>query len=823
MADTPNRTVPVSEDLATAASYDEAATAAQDVQNASAEADRKRTLIEAALKRWKLVEEAEREQRAQEAEDLRFDRGRREDHWDAAQIRNRSGGMSPDGVPVAERPCLVINKLAVPVAQVTNEGRASRIALVVKAKPGAANDKEAEIRQGILRAIEVDSDANSARMWAYERAVKCGRGYYRVEKKYANDGDFEMDLVVSRIKNQGAVYIDPYHQEPDASDIAFAFITEDLPRDEFKARYAADYHAICDLTGDELQSVTDKAPDWVLDGNVRVAEHFWVETKRRYLVELPDGQRALVDDPPPRTSGIRVRPVEVRQVRWMLMNALDVLEEAEWDGRYIPVIQVLGREINVDGKSTYKGIITDSKDGQRVYNYAVSAEVEAAALAPRAPFIAAYGQIEKFKRVWETANIRNYTYLPYTPIASGGYAVPPPQRNQVEPPLMGLNTLVIQADNDIKATTGRWDASLGQLNQTDRSGKALRELKMQAELGSSNYLDSLAKSVRHEGRILLDLVPKTYVEPGRLMKLLGDEPGDEKMIIANAPFVMEGQTPMPAPQPGGAMAFFQNIKRKLTNAPEPEVMHYDLTKGDFSVVVDVGPSYKTQREENIAFLQSMVEADPNLAPAIGDIMAEEMGGPMGRKLAKRLRSMNPNLPKDEDASSDPDVLQAQVHQLEQAMQAMQQAMQEAMKAVETNEAKQRATLEVARMKAQADFEIAKLKLQGDMALLRSKITSDEELARFDAAMKLALQDDEQRHDLEMARLDAMTAAITASRDEAQHERDEARADLRARDQANREDRRTIMSASIEDRRASEQARREDARADLAARNKERKS
>ncbi len=760
------RTVPVSEDNARAAGgYAANAAASEEAQREAAEREDRRKVAQAAMKRWQLVVEADQTQRAQELEDLQFDRGRTEDHWAKTQIDNRRGAVGEDGVPVTERPCLVVNKLDQPVQQVINEGRQSRLSLVVKPRPGAGSAKAAEIRQGMLRAIEVDSNAHGARMWAYERAVKCGRGYYRVEKKFANDGDFLVDLVPTRIKNQGSVYVDPYHSEPDASDMTFAFITEDIPKDEYRARYPADRHDILTSNADEFTSFTDRQKDWLTNESVRVAEHFWVETAKRWLVSTWDamtgawGKGSLMESKPnlvPNT--MRVREVEKRTVKWCLMNCIDVIEQAEWSGRFIPVIQVIGKEYNVDGKSSYKGVITNSKDAQRIYNYAVSAEVEAVALAPRAPFIAAYGQIERYKRTWDQANVRNFTYLPYTPMAAGGFAVPAPQRNTVEPAIGAIATLVQQANDDIQSTTGRFSASLGNISPNERSGKALRELKMQAELGSSNYLENLATAIRQEGRILIDLFPSTYVEKGRIVRLVGDSPGEDSTVMLNAPFVKGPNGPEPPPT--GAMAYVKGMVNQFQGKPQPEVQHYDLTAADeFMVVVDVGPSYKTQREENVAFLQSILEADPNLSPAITDIMAEEMGGPMGRKLAKRIRAMNPNLPKDDEQAGSPEQLEAEVMQLKMQMQQMEQALQEAAQAVQTQEAKQKAMIEVARFKAEADVQVKRMDLQGKMAQISAKITSDEERDRFDAAMAIAMQNDQQQHEVYMQGLDTLTRQI----------------------------------------------------------------
>jgi hypothetical protein len=60
--------------------------------------------------------------------------------------------------------------------------------------------------QGLYRRIEVESRANLARSWAFERAVKAGRGYYRVITERDPDGGdpFDQRIVIKRILQQAA-------------------------------------------------------------------------------------------------------------------------------------------------------------------------------------------------------------------------------------------------------------------------------------------------------------------------------------------------------------------------------------------------------------------------------------------------------------------------------------------------------------------------------------------------------------------------------------------------------------------------------------------
>lgn len=767
-------------------------------EEAAAETDRQ--ILTRAMDRWHIITENpdEKKQRAQELEDLQFDRGRVEDHWPKAIFDSRQQQTIGD-VQVNPRPCLVVNKLAVPVQQVENEGRSARLEPVVKAKPGAGNEKTAEIKQGLLRNISVQSDAQAARHWAYGRAVRCGRGYYRVDIGYQNDGDFDLDIMVLLIKNQGSLYLDPFHVMPDGSDATYAFQTEEFPVDEAPRRFKA-LKTIVDAKAagsGEFTSLTDREKAWFTPkGTVRVAEYWEVDESPAWRVEgvaqvfdaMPDSdflKRAkLVGERPP-----RMREITQRKVNWYLIGPGTIIARSSWAGRYIPIVQVIGRMTNVDGEVSYKGVITDAKDSQRIYNFGVSTNVENVALMPRAPYIAAIGQLEKYKAIWAKANQLAFAYLPYDPVTVGPNLAPPPARNNVSPDLSGAQMLINQADADIKATTGRYDPSLGAQNQQDRSGKAIRALQQQAEMGSSNYLDSFAMAIRHEGRIELDLFRSVYTEPGRVVRILGEQPGKERDVMLNQPFVRNAQG-QPQPAPTGAKAFLEKMKAKVTGQALPEPEFYDMTAGgDEGIVVDVGPSYRTQREENIAFLQGLIEADPNLAPLLADIMAEEMGGPMARKVAKRLRLVNPALKDDDEDSQIPPEAQAKIAALEQQLQEVTQAAQQMQQVIQTKQietqGRTEGAVQVAQIKEQgniarleAQFNLGRQKVRDDieaqMVILRETMAGDERLAEFEAAMEKALQDDEQRHEIELAKLKGAMAAQQADREALRADASEAR-------------------------------------------------
>lgn len=781
-----------------------------------------------AMRRWKLVTEAEDAQRRQELEDLQFARGRVTDQWDAEVYEDRTGESAGlDGRTTPQRPTLVVDKLDQPVSSIVNEARRSKLALLIKPKGDGATQETADVLQGLIRAIEVDSHAQAKRMAAYDRAVKCGRGYYALDVVYANDGDLDLDIRYRSFPNQGAIYLDPYAVEPDRSDMKWAFIVGDYDLDEYQERFGTLPNAdqiVRDMrrSSEVLQSINDQAPGWMPQGSVRVAEYYEVEFATcalvqrgtdKILVNRPDGFRlpaGCVDAPPgfdinPITDRVRT-DVPLRRVVRYLLNAVTVLSEDPWNGRYIPIIPVYGKIDHVNGETSYQGVVTKGKDPQRLYNAIVSGAVEASQSMTKSPYIAAFGQIEQHRDVWEQSNVRNVAVLPYDPIDINGTPLPPPQRTNQEPALMGHSMLLRQADADIKATTGRWEASLGQLNPSDRSGKAITKLQQQAELGSANFLDNFTSiSMFYEGTVLLDLIPAVYDRPGRVVRVLGEGDGDDqdRTVVINQPFVETPQgpkpvpggqpsPPMPMPMPGmggpppmapppmgpggpppgapagppGLMSRMMDGARSMLGVNKPkDIRKYDLSRGNFSVVPSVGPSSQTQREDNLALLTSMIENVPQVAPQILDLMAENMEGPMGRKVANRLRAMNPNLPKG-DKSDLPPEAQAMIAGLETKLREMQQALEQAQKAVAIDKGKQDANLQIAQIESQARLMEIRLKTQADIAKVRAQIASDEELVRFDAAMEKALQDDQQQHELLLARLraDAQTQHAAQAHD-----------------------------------------------------------
>jgi hypothetical protein len=705
-------------------------------------------LLDQVKARFRFAAESESKQRQLELDDLKFSAGNSDNNWQWPDgiLKSRQADTQ-EGIPA--QPCLTINKIEPSLNQIFNQARQAKLAIEVHPKGSKASQETAEVFQGLIRNIEVQSNAQVARQWAFERAVTCGRGAYRIATEYSNDGDDDQDIVLKRILNQAAVYLDPTAQEPDWSDGEWAIITVNLTAEQYKAQYgesklAAELSAADSLT--EFESIGQQYDGWVSANEqghqtIRIAEYFYVTYE--------EGEAA---------TG---RKIQKRKVNWCIVNAREVLERFEWAGRYIPIVPVIGKEKNVDGERIYDGVTRPAKDAQRSFNYAWSKEVGSVGLTPIAPWVIEEGQLEGYERYWKTANTKPWAYLPYKRTNLGGTPSPPPQRNVVEPAIQAIAMVMHEADQGIKDTTGVPPVSLGNLDPHERSGKAVMALQRQAEVGSSNYLDNLARAITYEGKILVDLIPHIYDTPGRIIRILGtdDEPSS---VMLNAPFVMG---PKGQPQEPGPAATPQQVKQ------------YDLKAGQYGVTVEVGKSEANQQDAANDGMTALISAAPQLAPLIADLWVDSMPFSGHHKVAERLKAANPAAKDPNDQGPDVHQMQAQMQQASQMLQLMAKELEAKNKIIETETVKFQQQLALKKI----DLEIAQMKAQADLAVQLEKIQASNAQAIFDAEVQRLQQIVDQQHEHIQAEMDRQAQQQSQQQDQ-QHD-----AGMQASDQAHEAD------------------------------------
>lgn len=640
-----------------------------------------------ARNQFAIVAESESQLRTDQLDDKRFIAG---EQWPEYAKAERT---------CDKRPYLTVNRLPQFKRQITNQARQNRPSIQINPVDDAGDPDTAEVLQGMVRHIEARSHAQVAYDTAVENQVDIGRGWIRLIAEYEAPNSFNQALKIRRVPDPFKVYMDPNAIEA-PFDAMYAFEVEDLDEDTFKRKFPDAKLS----SASDFESIGDMQKYWTPKGTIRVADYFYVEFEKATFLLLSDGQvydeeeaaqKILASQKEAQTqvgmaatalqapnapqvlTVLDTKQAQRRLVKIAKISGAEILEESEWCGDWIPLVPVVGDEIHLNGRVDYRGMTRDAKDQQRLYNYQVTALVETIADAPKAPWIIAEGQVEPYKKLWQQANMKKFAYLPYKPVTVGGLLVPPPVRNTFEPAIQAIVVAVQQADNDLKATTGFFDASLGERGP-EQSGKAILARQKQGEIGSANYIDNLGRALWALGTLLINAIPRVYDAP-RVLRIVGSD-DSQRTVMVHA-----GQSDaVPQVLPPGVDAV------------------YDLSTGRYDVTVGVGTSPGTRRQEAVEMMTQAVQANPNLMAVIGDLYFGSMDWPKAKAIAERLkRTLPPNL-QDENADIPPQA-QAMIAGLQQQAQELQAALAEAQLELQTRSLDQSTKKEIAAMQAQVDL------------------------------------------------------------------------------------------------------------------------
>ena len=625
-------------------------------------------ILAAARSRLDLAMSALSESREDENDDLKFYAGSPDNCWQwPADVLATRGAVQ--GQTINARPTLTINKLPQHVRQVTNDQRQNRPGAKVIPVDDNADIEIADIYNGMIRHIEYISDADVAYDTACENQVAYGEGYIRLLTEYCDDDTFDQDIKIGRIRNSFSVYMDPTMQDPTGADAKYCFVTEDLTRDEYERMYPDS----APITTLQSLGVGDQSiSNWLNEDTIRIADYYYIDYDRATLNLYPGNATAFAGTPEDKQlKAFYGKPLKSREsdrpkVRYCKINGYEILEQREWVGKWIPVIRIVGNEFEVDGRLYVSGLVRNAKDAQRMYNYWVSQEAEMLALAPKAPFIGYGGQFEGYEDKWKTANTQNWPYLEVNPDVTDGQGgvLPLPQRAQPPMASSGLLQAKAGAAEDIKSTTGQYNASLG-MGSNERSGKAILARQREGDVGTYHYGDNLARGVRHIARQLIDMIPKIY-DTQRIARIIGED-GETKMVKINPD------------QPQAV--------NKITNDQGIVIEKvYNPGVGKYDVVATTGPGYATKRQEALEAMAQLLQGNPQLWQVAGDLFVKNMDWPGAQEMSKRFaKTIDPKLMSDGEDNPALAAAQQQMQAMGAEMEQMHTMLQNVSKSLDMRE------------------------------------------------------------------------------------------------------------------------------------------
>lgn len=653
-------------------------------------------LITTSLKRFQITADAEMESRKSGLEDLKFSIGTGQ--WDAAVKANRE---------LEGKPCLTVNRIPTFLRQLTGEERQHRPAMIVDPVGSGADEETADIIQGIVRHIEVVSNADMVYDNAYDMMLRVGFDYWRVRPEYVSETSFDQEPRIEWVENPFSVYMSPV-RKPDGTDPLWCHIIADMSREEYKEKYPNSQMSTLNFPS----ALGDAAPQWVMRTGVRVAEYWYLELKNRTLCLLPDGKTAFRDELA-KDLAEHVedeREVVTRKVCCVKHNALEILERYEYPGTIIPVIELSGTRLNVDGKIYKAGIVRDARDAQRIYDFMVTREVEQIDLYGKDPLFVAEGSITNHEEEYRQMNRKNFPYLYYKSMGEAGEQLPPPTRAGREPPIQAMAAVAQQADYDLKSVIGIYGTGPGEAGTANESAFAVLTRQQQTDTGTVNWSDNLNRAIRYQGTILLDLFPK-LIGQARVQRIINPDDSVKHAIVFNSQLSSDEEAE--------GLLDGDGLKKI-----------YDLGVGSYDVSLSAGPQYRTARQEAFRAIGVLIAQQPQLFPMLGDIWVKYADWPGAHVLADRLKKLlPPNLQED---TSDP----AQKMQMLEA-QLQQMGAQHNQLVAELNRASD--TIRTKRLDVESRERVSALNNQTQLALQAMKSHDAASLAQLNATIETIQQ------------------------------------------------------------------------------------
>lgn len=664
-----------------------------------------------ACERLRIASDAESENRIHGINALNFRDG---EQWDADIANNRK---------IDGRPALTINHTNTFCRRVENTLKQQRPRIKCHPVGGGARIEDANVVNGLIRNIETLSNAGVAYDAGGTSAINIGWGYWRIISEYVDEKSFDQELKIIPIRNTFTVYMDPASVMPDGSDQTWCIITEVMKRTQYKLKYprAANCEWRTDAPG-------DMQLDWENKEEIRLAEYYRIYEVADTLIQMNDGSVRLKSELPDEAvmqatkylpaldkEGKQItRRTARRQVEWYRINGKMIVDKRVIPGRFIPVIRCEGNVLDVNGRVKRKGMVKDLMDPARMFNYWRTAQTERYALTPKAPWVAAEGQIEGHPE-WQQANQKSFSTLIYKPIAGpdGVTALPPPQRQNPAQVEAGMSEAAAGAQSDLMGVAGMPQENPEIQARIVSGNKYLQRKQGMQDLVHWHYYDNQTLAIRWTGYVLLELIPY-YYDTERMQRIIGDD---------QLPQMVKINERVPDPQNEGIF----NVKN-------------NLTIGRYDIVMDTGPGYQTKREEGAASMMELLNT-PLGEPIVkvgSDLVVRNMDFTGADELADRLVVTNDEglkkaiegLPKA--AQSIVVSLQQQLQQKDQIIQ--QQALEIKYKATiegakieagrEKTDKDNRTRLEVEDIKAATSRDVAEI--HGATQLLNTRAESEHE-------------------------------------------------------------------------------------------------
>ena len=526
------------------------------------------------------------------------------------------------------KPTMEFNKITSVVRGILGDFRNNSPALTVRGSGKDIQQDAIDLREGLIRNIHYESDADIAYQVAGRHGLECGWGACRVVAEYAGPDTFEQVLRIKAIMDFQSAFWDPTATEANKSDGDYCGVYTMYSKEKFKKYYGKicpNPESVSGLTGNYYMR-------WNTRDTVLLCEMYYKEYYDTKLVQLSDGKEMTDKDAKevldmqeqymeanPDHDMMGFTPLEIvneREVRDYKIKHIKfvqnkILEEADYPGKILPIPYFEGDSTIIDGEQIPIPYIQDVIDTQKLINY-IGSEIAYGILRSRKETVMGTSDMfEGHEDDWLNPDrVQGWCEYNWDKNAGKPEFVTPPAFNPA------FLSAYQNSSQDLMQILGRFEESRGQETNAI-SGIAINARQRAANKPVNLYDDNNQRGIKQIGKILLDMIPHIY-DTQRTVMVMGAD-NQSKAVEVNKP----------------------NGYRMLPNGDVEQHVENDLTKGKFDIEIRVDGSYDAQQAQAMDVLIRLATINPAIANLIPDLLAEVSGLENTEQLVQRLKTLVP--------------------------------------------------------------------------------------------------------------------------------------------------------------------------------------
>lgn len=436
-----------------------------------------------------------------------------------------------------DKPNLEFNILESFISRLCGEFSKMDPAFTVRAKEGVKLIDPAiiELVEAHLKACFVGGDKDALSYHLYRDILSGGYSVAKIFTDYANEMSFDQKIYVERVFDPTLTVFDPLARKSHKGDGRFC--TELFPKsaDEAKELYGADI--LKNMTFTRSSDISDF--NWSYRNQkediILFAEHFKKKMKKTKILKLANGHSVterryeeflkkwndagIMEQAP---AVMKSRMTNIVTIDKYILNGSKIVEHKETNFSMLPLVFFDGNSVivrdhnNAQAEQVVRPYVYQARDTQKMKNFAGQSlcnEIENLVQHKWTAPVEGIPDNKDYQLAY--TNNQKASVVLYNQFKDGDPNIPlnPPQaivRAPIPPEITNTFTL---ADNTVQVILGSYDASQGNVNESDLSGIAIMQGAMHSNAAAMPYTMGFINGWARCAEVYLNLLPKYYVTP----------------------------------------------------------------------------------------------------------------------------------------------------------------------------------------------------------------------------------------------------------------------------------------------------------------------